>query len=952
MRILAVAILLFVASIWVISPRASQTDYAGLKSQAEQHYREKSYARAHQIYLSARSLALSRDEERWVNFRIADTMWRAQAATNTSDTSVYENAKRALEMLVRDIERPEDRDRVWAEVQESFGDFHWMRPDLRNWGQSWPFYQQALDWWAASPDLELARERYIRIVWNAAEPVWREPYQHYGYLGNAIPVAVLENVLKIALSSTDRAHAQYLIAMTLRHSYGDWSQRERIPEAFEAALGAGATTEWYDDSLFHYAEFLISYGRPVQRDGQWKQEQDYVKALELYRRLTSEFQKGQTRYYDQAASRIEEITRPSLQVSVASIYVPDSEVQYHLNWRNIARVDLALYPIDLVTDIRFTRPDTGASPWGDHFETGARAPLRKWTQETNDTGDHRPGQEQLRLDKLPRGAYLIEATHGSLRSRDIILVTDVAVILKASAKQAVVYFCNAADGSPVADGNVKLWERVYKGTQLQWRAIEGHTGSDGLARFTLDEGRSHSELFAAVAAGDRQAFSYGNSNGAATVAGWRIYAYTDRPAYRPGEKAQWKFIARRYDGSSYSTPNGATIHYEVRDPRGSRVLDGTAKLNSFGSAWGSVDLLSTMPLGEYRIWFRDEGSHIGEAVLFRLEEYKLPEFKVSVRTPEENGKRKLFRLGERVEAEIRAEYYFGGAVANANVEVVVYQSHFYHWWHPPRDYPWYYEDIDRFGGYYYRGRGAAIKRETLKTDATGKATVAFDTPKNQPQDFEYTIEARVTDSSRREIVASDQVRVTRQSYYVYPRAEQNLYRPQERVLVRINTLDANSQPVPAEGTVKITRDYWYEIWLDPSGKEVKGDELRRLKERRVFPPPTPIGRPGWKLKFRGYQHDEILTTLVKTSAEGTAEVRFTPAHEGFYRIAWSSDDRGTPVKAEAAILTATTATTELGYRRGGLEVIVDKDTFRAGQKAVVMLSAPVSNRYILFSVLG
>ena len=68
------------------------------------------------------------------------------------------------------------------------------------------------------------------------------------------------------------------------------------------------------------------------------------------------------------------------------------------------------------------------------------------------------------------------------------------------------------------------------------------------------------------------------------------------------------------------------------------------------------------------------------------------------------------------------------------------------------------------GRQYYGGQGQIIKRETIKTDATGKAILTFDTPReNYNQDFEYRIEARVTDSSRREIVASDNVRVTRPS---------------------------------------------------------------------------------------------------------------------------------------------------------------------------------------------
>ena len=147
-----------------------------------------------------------------------------------------------------------------------------------------------------------------------------------------------------------------------------------------------------------------------------------------------------------------------------------------------------------------------------------------------------------------------------------------------------------------------------------------------------------------------------------------------------------------------------------------------------------------------------------------------------MKTPEENGKKKAFRLGEKVEVNIQADYYFGGPVSNATVEVVVYQNPFNHSWYPHRDYPWYYDDLEEIGRQNYRGEGQTIKRETIKTDATGKATLVFDTPReNYNQDFEYRIEARVTDSSRREIVASDNVRVTRQRYYVYPRPERNCW---------------------------------------------------------------------------------------------------------------------------------------------------------------------------------
>ncbi|MDQ3474157.1 MAG: alpha-2-macroglobulin, partial [Acidobacteriota bacterium] len=256
-------------------------------------------------------------------------------------------------------------------------------------------------------------------------------------------------------------------------------------------------------------------------------------------------------------------------------------------------------------------------------------------------------------------------------------------------------------------------------------------------------------------------------------------------------------------------------------------------------------------------------------------------------------------------------------------------------------------------------------REVIKTDATGKALLTFDTPReNYNQDFEYRVEARVTDSSRREIVAADNVRVTRHRYYVYPRAERNIYRPQEKITVNFKALDANEQPVATTGTVKITRDYWWEVWLDPNGREIKGEELRILKEKRgVFPPPARKGQKPWQLKFRGYQHDEIAKQVVKTDAEGMGQLTFQTEREGYYRLTWLSS-QGTqisatkperplpPIKAETYVFVANNASTELGYRQQGIEIVIDKDTVRAGETIPVMLFVPESDRYVLFSVEG
>jgi uncharacterized protein YfaS (alpha-2-macroglobulin family) len=951
---------------------AQQPDYSQLKRDAEAQYAQGSYARANELYSRVDKTKLNPSEARWVEFRLADTAWRAQSATQTSDNTHYEKAQKQLEELIRVADKETDRDLVWAEAHESLADLFWTGRNNMNWGGAWPHYQQALDWWAGQRDINRARDRYLKIVFRAAHPPRANNDYYYTCYGYYIPLDVLENALKIANTQNDIAHVNFLLAMTMRVTGGSYGARYQVPDQFEDALSGGKQTEWYDDALFYYAEWMTNYGTIRQlEDGQIQQQPDYEKALELYRRLLREFSKGETRYYDLAQQQIKGILEASLSIGVMNYFLPGSELVFVLNARNVPSVNFALYKIDMTRDVRFIASvdeedgEGDPAPWIQRIPTAGRPPVKTWSKNIPDSKLHTPYAEQSRIEgKLPTGAYLLEAKSGSLSAREIILVTDATVVLKSSNNQALVFFTDALTSAPIANASVALWESYYLNNRYRWRRLRQTTDANGLARFQLRSNSDNRNLFATAAVNDRQAFATGYAYTTAQNDGWRIYAFTDRPAYRPKETLQWKFIARQAKGGAYTTPANQIVEYVINDPRGSKVTSGKATLNSFGSSWGSLELGEQLPLGEYSITFLDEGAkqQIGSAKLFRLEEYKLPEFKVEVKTPEQDGKKKAFRVGEKVDVDIKADYYFGGPVSNASVEVVVYQLPFYQYWYPYREYPWYYDDMEIQRQNYYGGQGSVIKRETIKTDATGKAKLSFDTPReNYNQDYEFRIEARVVDSSRREIVSSDRVRVTRQRYYVYPRPAKNIYRPQDKVTVDIKALDANEQPVQTEGTVKVTRDYWWEIWIDPRGREVKGQELRELQQRsEFFPPLTTRGQGRWRLKFRGYQHDDILTQTLKTNSEGVAQLNFTPDREGFYRVAWQSSQGGDakrdrllpPVKAETYVFVATNSTTDLGYRREGIEIVVDKDTFRAGQTAPVMISVPVPDRYVLFSVEG
>ncbi|MEO6487612.1 MAG: MG2 domain-containing protein, partial [Thermoanaerobaculia bacterium] len=949
----SISLLLVLISLYptVAQPPSDSTTYATLEQQAEANYAEKSFGRAHDLYEQASGLVLTKEQKRWVAFRLADTSWRAAAASPTADPTVRDAARSALEALIR--ESGDDHNRIRAEANESLGDFHWTDLRERNLGAAMPFYLAALDWWAGSDDLATARRRYLSIVFRLTEG--DDPQNDYRYYGTlqSIPRQVLVNTVAIAESAQDRARAKYLLATHLMAD-GTPASVERALELLDEVIAAGPSTTVYDDALFAAAQRLAQGKAVVLDDGRTVFQPDFTKALALYRRITSEYTRGQTRYYDQAAAAIQSIVAPSVVLMVEGTFLPRSEQEVVLSWRNVEDVELTITPVDLMND---TGMDANRS-WEERIRTGTRAAMRRWTFRTNDRGNHVPGTERIRIvPKVERGAYMVQASAKGTTVRQLLLVTDANVLVHGAAGRSDVFVSDAITGQPVAGARVRVWQQTQGESKYIWR--DGQTGANGLATVAFDVPVGGEVLIVASAADNTQAFlSTWSGYSGRENAEWRIYAFTDRPAYRPEETVQWKFIARVRRDDRWTTPAGAEVEYEILSPRGEKITSGKAKLNPFGTFWSKLPLNASMPLGSYSIRLRrvdtkSEHEFVGQSELFRLEEYKLPEFRVEVSTPEVDGRKKLYRIGETVEATIEASYYFGGPVANATVQAVVFASPFAHHWTGWRKYPWYWPIQDH-------DRGRELKRETLQTDSNGRAVMRIETSRDQG-DTVYRIEARVVDASRREVVGGGSVRVAKTRYSVIAHPQQYLYRTNEKVAVDFKALDANDQPVATTGTVSVVRRRWEEIWIDPAGREVTGRELERLRSSVAFPPrgdrPGPEAIAKWTRKIATYREEKILETTVTTDAKGEATLTFNAPRQGYYAISWSSEDRDGKrpvgvrdlVTAETTVWVTDSNSVDLGYRVGGLEIIVDKEAFRAGATATAMIVMPASGRWVLLS---
>jgi len=252
----------------------------------------------------------------------------------------------------------------------------------------------------------------------------------------------------------------------------------------------------------------------------------------------------------------------------------------------------------------------------------------------------------------------------------------------------------------------------------------------------------------------------------------------------------------------------------------------------------------------------------------------------------------------------------------------------------------------------FHGGEEIVKQEQLQTDAAGLARIAFDTEPGGPE-MEYTIEARVTDASRREITGRGSVGVGQQRYFVHATPEQRISKPGKRMDIVFRALDPDDQPLSVTGKVKVARLVWRERWINPLGQPVEGPALRSARiAGQPWPPPPQPGRPPWVCVTNAYEEIDVRLDTVVIPTNGSTTYSFTPDQSGYYLLRWQSPQLGgRPVRVETPVWATTSNDVEIGYRhQDGVELIVDRSTFRPGETAGVMIVTPDSGRHVLFTL--
>ncbi len=720
-----------------------------------------------------------------------------------------------------------------------------------------------------------------------------------------------------------------------------------------------STLALLDRVLAEYGDEDVVHDALIARATFFQSRQQYDRAADAYDDYLERFPKG--RLADRARSGRGLLARTEAVVVGTSVQPAGSAANVEVSHRNVT----TLYGRAELYDPRALL-EAFESAWRDDSEPGfypsnlayylyanqgrveraRRGEPEDFVATVKDDGTRRFAKSSVDVPIEDAGFWVVRFFADEARTqqlgRGVVMLTDTAIVEKGTPKGPIAWVVDARTGQPIEGAKVRVFDfwRDYEKGKSYRRYVESSatTNADGIARVK----RRNYQRVLSVQHGDRFAFtgdgfyySYAPSSfGSANVG----LVYTDRPVYRPANEVHLMAWARhRRSGEFLPAKDVRSIQINVYDPKGAQVF--SAKENADG---GGAEFLypipADAPLGLYRVNVYADGAWVQGQGQFRVEEYKAPEIEVSVSVGEGPA-----RLGTKIPVRIEASYLFGGPAAGAKVHYKIHRADHDHRYVAPGPWDWLYGPgygrcyyayrwFDWWGAwgprpwvwYPWWGPAPEPKKElvlegrgTLGPDGT--ISVSIDTTRAKAlygeKDQRFTVEAEVTDSTRRTIVGAGAIVATRHAFFVSMATDRGYYRPGETMTLEASALRFDDSPI-----------------VDRAG---------RFSIHRV--------------RFTGSNGDSVVekpvfSSRATTDERGMARVKWDVAEPGQYRLTFTAEDEdGEEVLGSAVVWVYGARLDASEARFNHLEIITDKRTYAVGETARLLIASNVEGAKILFS---
>ncbi|MBI4815430.1 MAG: hypothetical protein HY791_04200 [Deltaproteobacteria bacterium] len=520
-----------------------------------------------------------------------------------------------------------------------------------------------------------------------------------------------------------------------------------------------------------------------------------------------------------------------------------------------------------------------------------------------DLGSKRRSQLCVRVQGKGTGSEAGSPLSASMLAQS----SGLGVTTKISPRGGLVFVTRLSDAKPVRGATIELLD-------ASGQALVGDkkTLSDGVARFDLElPADSLGELFGVVRSGDDSIVT--RLSEAELSSPWHFglpgdvpvleaAVFTDRGVYRPGESVELKVIARP-DGRR---PELERVRLSIRDSRGQSLEDRELATDGFGAAHSSLSISKSAPTGEYEIEVTAEGRTARRT--FRVEEYRVPTFRVVVDLPEAV-------VEGPAAATVKASYLFGGALGDRPVKWQISRE-------PAVFAP---NGFERF----VFGRGGAPTLVAsgdgrLGSDGSRRVELQLEAP-GRP--YRYTVDASVTDLDRQTWAGRVSRTVHGADVYVglaMPRRA--VYALSEPIEVTVATVNQKGEPVVSSADVRLVRIDHH------SAVRATGSAGSEISSHAVSVP--------------------VESCAVTTNAAGVASCELSVQSPGVYEVRASARDARGRESGSAYGLTVggdgMVAWPRFDHER--IEVIADRPRYSVGDVARLVVKAPFADATVLVTV--
>ncbi|MFH1726061.1 MAG: MG2 domain-containing protein [Elusimicrobiota bacterium] len=364
------------------------------------------------------------------------------------------------------------------------------------------------------------------------------------------------------------------------------------------------------------------------------------------------------------------------------------------------------------------------------------------------------GNVYIPIGRRGPGLYYVEAIVGQYRANTLVFVSDTVGVTKMSRGQQLVWTVDKLTGEPREKTRIILSDGVGV-------IKSGVTDQAGVLVLSKE---SPERSYIIGEDTDGGIFISENFYYDSEIYAAKVYSFTDRPLYRPGDEVKLKVLGRMFESADRSEPlKPGKVRVVVLDPNRTPLIVKSMELEDpVAGGDTSFRLPKFAAAGGYSIELTYEGDVYAGA--FRVSRYAKPHFEIDIVLDKSE-----FKTGEPIKGRLRLTYPGGEPVRDARVDLNVRA-----------------QKLSMVAGELnYLGR---FPVELVKSEfqASGQGVVDFELPA-APSPSRYVLRVRGVDGTSYRVTATKEILIEAGIAAFEVSTDRNLTKPGKKVVFTVGS---------------------------------------------------------------------------------------------------------------------------------------------------------------------